>query len=131
MYPLATRAAGWPELLAVGPQVKDLCSPQCQETDLSWKGPGGFPFVQPDPPSRNMESSWRRLSYGQALCTSNFSQKNCSQKYCSSAPCGKQLLLNHLQLTQTSCENAWQKLQHGVSYVNRKQRGCTYIFLHV
>lgn len=92
---------------------------------------GGIPFIQLDPPSRdqnvsNRESSWRRFSYSQAWCTSNWSQKKSS-----SAPCGKQLILNHLQLTQMSCENAWQKLQRGASYVNRKQRRCTGIFLHV
>lgn len=83
------------------------------------------PWMGRDQNAANTESSWRRLSYSQAQRTSNWSQKKSS-----SAPCGKQLILNHFQLSQMSCENTWQKLQHSASYVNRKQRRCTGIFLH-
>lgn len=43
-------------------------------------GVGGIPFLQLDSPSgnqnaANMESSWRRFSYSQALRTSNWCQK--------------------------------------------------------
>lgn len=80
---------------------------------------GGIPFMQPEPPSRNQnaantESRWRRLGYSQALRTSNWCQKKSS-----SAPCGKQRALKHLQLTQISCENAWQKLQRVMSTGNK------------
>lgn len=98
----------------------DPRSPPCQETALNWEGLGrGMPFMQSELPSRNqnaanMESSWRRLSDGQALRTSNWCQRKSS-----SAPRGKQRVHNHLQLTQICCENARQKLQRVMSTGNK------------